>query len=98
MAANSKMTGKANMRAMDNEHRTAGVNVVSLHAARAGKRREGSPGVKAVSPRTPTREQIAERAEAIWRQRGCVPGEDEQNWYEAEAQLRRELTASPLAH
>ena len=38
-----------------------------------------------------THEQIAERAKAIWRERGCVPGFDEQNWCEAEAQLKEEL-------
>lgn len=36
-------------------------------------------------------EQIAERAKKIWRDRGCVPGFDEQNWYEAETQLKMEL-------
>jgi hypothetical protein len=36
-------------------------------------------------------EQIAERAKAIWLASGCVPGRDEQNWREAEAQLRAEL-------
>ncbi len=36
-------------------------------------------------------EQIAERARAIWLASGCVPGRDEQNWREAEAQLRAEL-------
>jgi len=38
-----------------------------------------------------THEQIAERAKQIWQQRGCKPGEDEQNWLEAEAQLKAEL-------
>jgi len=38
-----------------------------------------------------THEQIAERAKAIWRERGCVPGFDEQNWCEAETQLKEEL-------
>jgi hypothetical protein len=32
-------------------------------------------------------EQIAERAKAIWAQRGRVGGQDQANWYEAEAQL-----------
>lgn len=36
-------------------------------------------------------EQIAERAKAIWLASGCIPGRDEQNWHEAEAQLRAEL-------
>jgi len=38
-----------------------------------------------------THEQIAERAWAIWQSRGCRPKEDEQNWHEAETQLRTEL-------
>lgn len=40
---------------------------------------------------TLTHEQIAERAEALWLQKGCQPGQDEQNWREAEAQLKAEL-------
>ena len=35
-------------------------------------------------------EQITERAKAIWIQRGRVAGQDQANWYEAEAQLRAE--------
>jgi hypothetical protein len=35
-------------------------------------------------------EQITERARAIWIQRGRVAGQDQANWYEAEAQLRAE--------
>jgi hypothetical protein len=38
-----------------------------------------------------TQERIAERAKALWLASGCVPGRDEQNWREAEAQLRAEL-------
>lgn len=33
---------------------------------------------------------IAERARALWLASGCAPGRDEQNWREAEAQLRAE--------
>ena len=39
----------------------------------------------------PTFEQIEERARMIWMQRGCIPGEDERNWNEAETQLRAEI-------
>ena len=48
------------------------------------------------SPKTVrlTHEQIAERAKAIWMSRGCVPGHDEQNWLDAEAQLRSELVGA----
>jgi len=71
--------------------------------------RKPKPGGKAVSSgsnhstKTPqttskptvtlTHEQIAQRAVHIWRQSGCLPGRDEQNWQEAEAQLRAELGA-----
>ncbi len=40
---------------------------------------------------TLTHEQIAQRAEALWLQKGCQPGQDEQNWREAEALLKAEL-------
>jgi hypothetical protein len=39
----------------------------------------------------PSRPQIAERATAIWRTKGCPRGQDVQNWLEAEAQLKREM-------
>lgn len=38
-----------------------------------------------------THEQIAERAKLIWQNRGCISGEDDRNWHEAESQLRKEL-------
>jgi hypothetical protein len=38
-----------------------------------------------------THEQVAERAKAIWKQHGCPIGQDEQNWFEAEKQLKKEL-------
>ena len=41
-----------------------------------------------------THEQIAERAEAIWQASGCLPGQDERNWCEAEAQLKAELAVT----
>jgi len=40
---------------------------------------------------TPSHEQIAERARAIWIQHGRLDGQDKADWYEAEAQLRAEL-------
>jgi len=38
-----------------------------------------------------THEQIAERAKNIWIERGCPANQDEQNWLEAENQLKQEL-------
>ena len=45
-----------------------------------------------VAPLIATRshEQITERAKALWAQHGCVAGQDQADWYEAEAQLRTE--------
>jgi hypothetical protein len=41
---------------------------------------------------TPTYEQVAQRAAEIWKKKGCLPGQDEQNWLEAERQLKAELS------
>jgi len=62
----------------------------------------GSPpipraGVATARPKQPssksvlTHQQVAERAKAIWQSKGCPAGQDEQNWREAEAQLKAEL-------
>lgn len=51
----------------------------------------GSKSNSAPPATGPTYEQIAQRAEAIWHKRGRPAGQDEQNWHEAEAQLRAEL-------
>ncbi len=42
--------------------------------------------------KTPTYDQIAQRAREIWTKKGCLPGQDEQNWLEAERQLKAELS------
>jgi len=39
----------------------------------------------------PSYEQIAQRAREIWKKKGCLPGQDEQNWLEAERQLKAEF-------
>ena len=36
----------------------------------------------------PTNQDIATRAYAIWKAKGCPQGQDDANWREAEAQLR----------
>jgi len=36
-------------------------------------------------------DQIAARARTIWQAKGCRPGQDVQNWLEAEAQLKSEM-------
>jgi len=47
----------------------------------------------ATAPRpkpAPTRDEISARAKAIWEASGHRPGRDDQNWLEAERQLKRE--------
>jgi hypothetical protein len=39
----------------------------------------------------PKPEQIAQRAHEIWIRHGCPLGEDKENWFEAEVELRREM-------
>jgi hypothetical protein len=49
--------------------------------------------VKPKTPIPPTHKQIEDRAMEIWRRKGCPCGQDEQNWLEAEAQLKKEMSA-----
>jgi len=42
-----------------------------------------------------SREEIAKRAEAIWREKGCPKGCDDEIWLEAERQLGRTAAADP---
>ncbi|MGN6367742.1 MAG: DUF2934 domain-containing protein [Phycisphaerae bacterium] len=50
-----------------------------------------APIPKSVATVRVTHEMIAERAKTIWQAKGCPEGQDEQNWKEAEAQLKKEL-------
>lgn len=58
-----------------------------------------------VPGQTPTRdprrqiphEQIAQRAEKIWRDRNCPTGRDEEIWLQAESELQAEAEARPVA-
>jgi hypothetical protein len=53
----------------------------------------GTQTAVAAPPRkaaAPTQEEITARAKAIWIAGGRLPGRDEQNWLEAERQLRAE--------
>ena len=60
----------------------AGVAVQEMPESKRGAV-AGRPG--------PTHEQVAQRAQEIWKRHGCPPGEDKENWFEAEAELRREM-------
>jgi hypothetical protein len=50
-------------------------------ASSGGGRRGAAKGI-------PTHEQIAARAQALLQAQGCPCGQDEQNWRQAEAELR----------
>jgi hypothetical protein len=50
-----------------------------------------SETVKSKKPVPPTHKQIEDRAREIWRKKGCPIGQDEKNWLEAEAQLKKEM-------
>lgn len=52
------------------------------------------------SPAKPTHEQIASRAEVLWKAKGSPAGRDEEIWLEAERQLydeAREIVGDPHA-
>ena len=78
---------KAGQKARGRAGRTAGKKPKIAGNASSKKLQQ----TQAASTAMPTDEQIAQRAEHIWRQGGCLPGRDEQNWHEAEAQLKAEL-------
>jgi hypothetical protein len=58
-----------------------------------GTATESRPAGKKSATPLLTHKQIEERAKAIWKQKGCPSGEDEKNWLEAEAQLKKELAS-----
>jgi hypothetical protein len=51
------------------------------------------PAARAIALPRLSHEQIALRAKAIWEKKGRPAGQDKQNWYQAEAELRTELQA-----
>jgi len=51
---------------------------------------KASPKAAPARKASPTEAQIRERAKQIWLERGRPAGRDEENWLEAERQLREE--------
>ena len=94
---------KTYRRAHDNAAQTAGhdlqassTNIIPLRSANAEKTKRDASTVKlrpALQAVVLSHDLIAERAWALWRRRGCMPGQAEQNWHEAESLLRAELEA-----
>ena len=56
---------------------------------------EATPQGGATSVDAITREQIANRANEIWQQRGCPPNTEQENWLEAERQLHHGAAGTP---
>jgi hypothetical protein len=81
-------------RTTDNEVQASSRNVIPLRGANAVKMKQdaallkSSPAFQAV---VLTHDLVAERARTIWLERGCSAGRDEENWREAETQLKTEL-------
>ncbi len=81
-------------RTADNEVQASSRNVIPLRGANAEKTKQDTallrsgPALQAV---VLTHDLIAERARTIWLERGCSPDRDEENWREAETQLKTEL-------
>ena len=60
-------------------------------ATMAPPRRAGTKPKPGTTGPKITHDQIARRAHEIWVKRGCKHGQDQENWYEAERQLKAEL-------
>jgi hypothetical protein len=58
----------------------------------AVKRTQTSQSTQGTMQSALTREQIAARAFEIYMRSGCRPGQDEQNWLQAEKELRAEAS------
>ena len=77
-----------------NDARSATAEVIPLPAVSGEQIQDRASLVKpcpALQAVALTRDLIAERAQAIWLKRGCPRNRDEENWREAEAQLKTEL-------
>jgi hypothetical protein len=86
-----KVAGRGTWSAKGLGEQEAGVAVPEAPQAKRGEVVERPGTRRAGQPAGPTHEQIALRAQEIWNRHGCPPGEDQDNWFEAEAELRREM-------
>jgi hypothetical protein len=81
-------------RTIDNGVQTSSRNVIPLRGASAEQTRQ-DPSILKLRPALQavvlTQDLIAERARTIWLERGSALGHDEENWREAEAQLKTEM-------
>lgn len=81
-------------RTVDNNVQASSRNIIPLRGANAEKTKQDTsvlqlrPALQAV---VLTHDLIAERARTIWLERGRSLGRDEENWRDAEAQLKAEM-------
>lgn len=80
--------------------RVKGMSTTSTKSTRSQKTATKQPQtreqVHATMWAVPSREQIAARAFEIYKKSGCRPGQDEQNWLQAERELRLEARKTTL--
>jgi len=89
--ATSKETGRGARSAKSRGEQETGTAVQEMPQAKRGEVVERPGTARGGQPAGPSHEQIAQRAQDIWKRHGCPPGEDRENWFEAEAELRREM-------
>ena len=81
-------------RTVGNNVQASSRNIIPLRGANTEKMKQDTailklrPALQAVGL---THDLIAERARTIWLERGCSPDRDQENWREAEAQLKTEM-------
>ncbi len=81
-------------RTVGNDVQARNRNVIPLGGANAEKTKQDTALLKsgpALQAVVLTHDLIAERARTIWLERGCSADRDEENWREAETQLKTEL-------
>jgi hypothetical protein len=81
-------------RTADNEVQASGTNIIPLRGVNSEKMKQDTTTLKlrpALQVVVLTHDLIADRARTIWLERGCSPDRDEENWREAETQLKTEL-------
>jgi hypothetical protein len=81
-------------RTADNNVQASSKNVIPLRGANAEKTKQDTSILKlrpALQAVVLTHDLIAERARTIWLKRGRSVNRDEENWREAEAQLKAEM-------
>ena len=89
-----RTTDRNDTRIADINVQASSKNTIPLRGANSEKLKQDTsipqpgPSLQAVPL---SHDLIAERARTIWLKRGCSSGHDQENWRDAEAQLRTEL-------